>query len=165
MILRCLFLAGNITLALAGAAAAQPNDTPTCGSFTVFGTVESRAFVDLGNEGATAGDQRVGRYGLFDADGTELGMMHFSGVLMPPWQSAESPMMTTLHFRFAGGAVVAMSVVGLPSPADTSLGPDLDLQYAVTGGTGEFSGAAGTLSTRSVDGNRRAMTFDLSCRE
>lgn len=150
-------------LPLVGIATAQPSDTPNCGSFTVYGTVESRAFVDLGEEGATAGDQRVGRYILFDESGTELGVMHFAGVVMPPWQSAESPLMNTLHFRFAGGTVVATSVVGLPEMADVAVGPDLNLQYAVTGGTGVYSRAAGTLSSRSVEGDRRAMTFELTC--
>lgn len=163
MVMKRLLLAAVMCAAYAGSAAAQEGNSPSCGSFTVVGAVESRAFVDLGDTGITAGDQRVGRYNLFDSDGEELGVMHFAGVLMPPWQAAESPMMTTLHFRFADGAVVTTSVVGLPNPADVSVGPDLNLQYAVTGGTGEFANASGTLQTRSLDDGRREMTFELNC--
>jgi len=142
---------------------AQGTVAPACGAFKVFATVQTRGFVDLGDVGPTGGDQRVGRYKLATGDGKDLGVMHFSSIVMPKWESRESPLMTTLHFAFANGSIVATSVIGLPKPADTDAGPDEDLEYAVTGGTGDFARARGTLVTRTVDDDRREMSFDLNC--
>lgn len=156
-------LAAALSPLLAGSPGAQETGQPTCGAFKVFGTVETRGFVDLGDVGATAGDQRVGRYALADANGNDLGVMHFSSVIMPPWDEAESPAMTTLHYNFENGSLVAMAVVALPSPSDPDVGPDHQLEYAVTGGTGDFAHASGTLTTKTIEDGRREMSFDLRC--
>jgi len=148
---------------LVGSLEAQESKGPVCGVFKVFGSVETRAFVDLGDVGATPGDQRVGRYALLDDDGNDMGVMHFSSIVMPPQKGAEDPVMTTLHYAFANGTIVALSVIGLPSPADTGAGPDHNLQYAVTGGTGDFAHVSGTLTTRTIEDGRREMSFDLKC--
>jgi hypothetical protein len=158
-----VLLAAVLSPMLAGNLGAQEADAPACGAFKVFGTAEARGFVDLGDVGPTGGDQRVGRYKLFTADGKDLGVMHFSSIVMPKWKSRESPLMTTLHFAFANGSLVAVSVIGLAKPADTDTGPDEDLEYAVTGGTGDFAHASGTLITRTADDDRREMSFDLDC--
>lgn len=146
-----------------GSLGAQETGRPACGTFKVLGTVETRTFIDLGDVGPTGGDQRVGRYTLSDDDGNDLGVMHFSSIVMPPRGRAESPLMTTLHFAFDNGSLVAVSVIGLPSPADTGSGPDEDLEYAVTGGSGDFARASGTLTTRTLDDDRRQMSFDVDC--
>lgn len=158
-----VFLAAVLSPLLAGNLAAQEADAPVCGMFKVFASVETRGFVDLGDVGPTGGDQRVGRYKLFTADGKDLGVMHFSSIVMPKGEARESPLMTTLHFAFANGSVIAMAVIGLPKPADTDAGPDEDLDYAVTGGTGDFAHASGTLITRTADDDEREMSFDLNC--
>jgi hypothetical protein len=156
-------LAALLSPMLAGNLAAQEADAPACEAFKVLGTAETRGFVDLGDVGPTGGDQRVGRYKIFDADGKELGVMHFSSIVMPKWESRERPVMTTLNFAFANGSLVATSVIGLPKPADPDAGPDEDLEYAVTGGTGDFAHASGTLITRTTDNGQREMSFDLYC--
>jgi len=158
-----VLLAALLSPMLATNLGAQVTDAPKCGAFKVFAVVETRGFVDLGDVGPTGGDQRVGRYKISADDGKDLGVMHFSSIVMPKWESRESPLMTTLHFAFANGSIVATSVVGLPKPADTDTGPDEDLEYAVTGGTGDFAHARGTLVTRTVDDDRREMSFDLNC--
>ena len=153
----------TVLTVLAGNIGAQEADGPACGAFTVFGTVEARDFVDLGDVGPTGGDQRVGRYRLSDDGGNDLGVVHFSSIVMPKGQSQERPLLTTLHFAFANGSLVAISVIGLPRPDDTDAGPDQDLEYAVTGGTGDFAHVSGTLVTRALDDDRREMSFDLDC--
>jgi len=158
-----VLLAALLSPMLATDLGAQGADAPACGAFKVFATAETRGFVDLGDVGPTGGDQRVGRYKLSAEDGKDLGVMHFSSIVMPKGQLRESPLMTTLHFAFANGSLVAMSVIGLPRPADTDAGPDEDLDYAVTGGTGDFAHASGILITRTVDDDRREMSFDLDC--
>jgi hypothetical protein len=163
--MRCsgILFAAVLSPLFAGNLCAQETERPACGSFNVFGTVETRGFVDLGDVGPTGGDQRVGRYTLSDDDGNDLGVMHFSSIAMPPWDRAESPVMTTLHYSFDNGSLIAISVIGLPRPANTDAGPDEDLVYAVTGGTGDFAHASGTLTTRTLDDGRREMAFDLNC--
>lgn len=158
-----IILAAVLSPIFAGTLGAQGADRPVCGTFKVIGAVETRGFVDLGDVGPTGGDQRVGRYRLSDDAGNDLGIMHFSSIVMPPLKGAETPVMTTLHYAFDNGSLVATSVIGLPRPADTNAGPDDDLEYAVTGGTGEFAHASGTLTTRPLDGGRREMSFDLVC--
>lgn len=148
---------------LAGYVNAQAAEKPTCGIFSVYGAVETRAFVDLGDKGPSSGDQRVGRYQILDNDGDDIGTMHFASVLMPPWEADEAPAMTTLHFALADGDLVATSVITLPAPDDKAVGPDHELHYAITGGTGGFSHATGTLVTKTLEDGRREMTFDLDC--
>lgn len=153
----------SFAVTIAGSNGAHAAEEPTCGIFSVFGAVETRAFVDLGESGPSSGDQRVGRYKILDNDGNDLGSMHFASIVMPPWEADESPAMTTLHFAFDEGSLVATSVIALPAPDDTDIGPDHELHYAVTGGTGKFAHATGTLATKTLDDGRRQMTFDLAC--
>jgi len=158
-----ILIAAVLSPLLAGSLNAQESEGPACGAFKVYGDIETRAFIDLGDVGATPGDQRVGRYTLFDDDGNDMGAMNFSSIVMSPEEGAEDPVMTTLHYAFANGAIVAIGVIALPSPADTGTGPDHDLQYAVTGGTGDFAHASGTLTTRTIEDGRRQMSFDVTC--
>jgi hypothetical protein len=155
--------AAVFTATVTGVGGAHAAEETICGDFIVFGAVETRAFVDLGETGPSSGDQRVGRYKILDNDGNDIGTMHFSSVLMPPWQADEAPAMTTLHFAFGDGALVATSVIALPAPSDTDIGPDHELHYAITGGTGVFAHATGTLATKTLDDGRRQMAFDLEC--
>ena len=64
---------------------------------------------------------------------------------------------------FANGSLAAISVVALPRPGDIDVGPEEEFEYAVTGGTGDFTHAGGTLVTRTAEDDRREMSFDVVC--
>jgi len=158
------FVIASLLLASTANAGAQDKQAPTCGPFTVLAEIDAREIVDLGAEGPSAGDLRIGRYILQGESGDQRGTMHFSATLMPAATNGQYPVFVTSHYQFANGALTTIAVVGLPDTAGTEHGPDGDLEYAITGGTGVFAQASGTLSTKTAKDSRRKMRFDLTCR-
>lgn len=156
-------LATAISFALAGTAVAQESKGPDCSTFTAFLDADRIEFIDNGAEGPSAGDQRIGRYFLLDDDGNRIGEMEFVTVVLPPSEDGKVKLFATGHHTFANGALALSLIYELPDVTDTSQGGTTDLTHVITGGTGEFAHATGSITiTTTADGRRRA-TYELKC--
>ncbi|MEM7446078.1 MAG: hypothetical protein AAF414_22350 [Pseudomonadota bacterium] len=148
---------------IAGVASAQQASDPHCGNFVAFVVNDDVTVVDQGPEGASPGDQRIIRGRLTDTDGNRIGRQHAIATISHSSVEGEPLFYVTLLETFDVGTVASTAMIPSPNALDPSSRPDASYQRAVTGGTGDFAHATGTVTLESTaDGSRRA-TYDLDC--
>jgi hypothetical protein len=147
-----------------GTASAQDAEGPECGRFVVAMELVAGHFVDTGAEGASPGDQRLARMNILDQDGRQIGTRYVVGIAMPA-ADGKYALHGTLYDDFANGSITSQAIAMPSDITDTSRNVGHDIEGAVTGGTGAFAQATGTMSERTRDDGVREMTFDLICHD
>lgn len=155
--LRTAVVAITATLAAAGAASAGE---VACGAFTLVGGEKDITVVDNPPAGKSAGDMRAGWRRLADEAGTPVGTVHFVAVLTEPDAVGGDVLAGDYYIRLDTGTIASQTIYQLPDAADTSQ-KARNAILMVTGGTGTFAGAAGTIEIEAGDAPR--YVFDLSC--
>jgi hypothetical protein len=109
------------------------------------------------------GTKRAGTRRLFDDTGQEIGLYTYVGVVVEVGTGGETIMNVTRTFSFEDGILTGVGVTAHPDVIDTLVQPDR-IYTVVTGGSGAFRGAHGTIEmkTPQQDG-KRAVSFDISC--
>ena len=151
-------LAGIVAI-LAATGAADAAD-PACGAFTLVGGEKGITVVDNPPAGKSAGDVRAGWRRLADEAGNPVGTVHYVAVLTEPDAEGGDVLAGDYYVRFGEGYLAAQTVYQLPDAADTSQ-KARNAVLMVTGGTGPFAGAAGTIEI--VAGEAPRYVFDLRC--
>jgi hypothetical protein len=149
---------GAAVLVVAGGAAAAPyamaSATTSATHFTVYAHAGTDRSIDVGRSGFSAGDYDVNtsRLGM---NGTTVGWEVGDCVTARVGARTADQLCTfVLHLR--RGQLTATGVVrsGQQGPGTFTL--------PITGGTGRFAGAGGTLTVTATDGNVVPMTVDLT---
>jgi len=144
-------------VAAAGAASAAE---PGCGAFTLVGGAKGITVVDNPPAGKSAGDVRAGWRRLAEAGGSVVGTVHFVAVLTEPDAEGGDVLAGDYYVRLANGTIASQTLYQLPDAADTSQ-KARNAVLVVTGGTGAFAGASGTIEI--VAGEAPRYVFDLRC--
>jgi hypothetical protein len=93
-----------------------------------------------------------------------LGSVLFAATVLPADAEGRHEPIGIGVYDLANGSITATVHYATNDPSDASAGPSEDFVHPVTGGTGAFAGAHGTVTTAGADG-RRAHGFALSCAE
>ena len=154
----------TVAVALAGGAlaadAAQASE-PSCGAFTLIGGEKGVNVIDNPPAGKSAGDVRAGWRRLADEGGAAMGTVHYVAVLTEPGATGGDVLAGDYYVRLATGTIAAQTLYQLPDSTDTSQKAQNAIMI-VTGGTGIFAGAGGTIEI--VAGEAPRYVFDLACR-
>ncbi len=151
-----LTLAGGV-LAAGTAHATEP----LCGAFTLVGGEKGVNVVDNPPAGKSPGDVRAGWRRLADEDGAARGTVHYVAVLTEPGAAGGDVLAGDYYVRLEAGTIAAQTLYQLPDSTDTSQKAQNAI-LIVTGGTGIFAGAGGTIEI--VAGEAPRYVFDLACR-
>jgi hypothetical protein len=153
---RSTIAAGALLLiATAGAEAG-----PACGAFTLIGGEKGINVVDNPPAGKSPGDVRAGWRRLADDAGNPAGTVHYVAILTEPGADGGDVLTGDYYVRLADGVIAAQTVYQLPDSTDTSQRAQ-NAVLIVTGGTGTFAGATGTIEL--VAGEAPRYVFDLRC--
>ncbi len=159
MIDRIVLAAAFLCLAVAGVARAD--DTLACGRFSLTGGEKGVNVVDNPPAGKSPGDVRAGWRMLTDADGKPVGTVHFVATLTKPETADHGDVLAGQYFvTLPDGWIAATTVYELANAADTSQRAS-DATLVVTGGTGPYAGATGTITIAA--GTAPRYVFDLTC--
>lgn len=145
-------------LLAAGAAHAAGTD---CGAFTLIGGEKGLNVVDNPPAGKSPGDVRAGWRRLADESGAAAGSVHYVAVLTEPGADGGDVLAGDYYVRLDAGTIAAQTLYQLPDSTDTSQKAQ-NAVLIVTGGTGAFAGASGTIEI--VAGEAPRYVFDLACR-
>ncbi|MEY4173636.1 MAG: hypothetical protein RI900_801 [Actinomycetota bacterium] len=125
------------------------------------GVVPAPAYVDGGDEGPSAGDQRIfhltGTSG--DVDVT-LEFVMITTAIDAPEKGVETRVSTGV-FSFGGDDTLLLEGVGLYPGEGATLKPSAILVRAIIGGTGKYSGANGYVVTEHLPDDTWTHTFHL----
>ena len=156
----------TITLAFAMGAVLAPATTFAadglgCAAFSLTGGEKSVAVIDNPPEGKSIGDVRAGWRKLVDSSGGPVGEVHFVATLTRPEADGRGDVLASQYFiALKGGWIATQSLYELPNAADTSQRAG-NAVLVVTGGTGPFAGASGTVAIEA--GDPPTYVFDLHC--
>lgn len=152
---------GLIAAALVAFASAAQAAGTDCGAFTLIGGEKGVNVVDNPPEGKSPGDVRAGWRRLADENGTAAGTVHYVAVLTEPGAAGGDVLAGDYYVRLGAGTIAAQTLYQLPDSTDTSQKAQ-NAVLIVTGGTGVFAGAGGTIEI--VAGAAPRYVFDLTCR-
>jgi hypothetical protein len=141
---KILILAGLAAIALTGHASAQ--STPA--QLRLTAVEQGCKGVDAGRHGDSLGDETYCRAALRQA-GAAAGRVHWDCVYLGTEPRGED---CTAHADLSGGTLQLAGVLSHTGPQST---------WAVTGGTGAYTGARGTAAIRQLSATRTAVTIVL----
>lgn len=149
---------------LLGAFVAQAKtQDPHCGTFRVYtgdGNVEVLASVP---GEINIGDRRVGDFELIDMDGKKMGDFHFLSTVMGK-DGDEYIMVGQSSYSFDNGHIHHPVTYRFRDPSTKTLSKGLnEFSYTVSTGTGDFTGASGTVSIARHDDGMQSRTLKLEC--
>jgi hypothetical protein len=157
-----LVVAAAVCAAWATAACGQETAEAKCGSFVLVGGEKSVTVVDNLPAGTSAGDVRAGRRMLMDANGNPVGEVHFVATVTVPGTSDSGDFLVSQYFvLLEDGWLSSSSIYQLPNAADTSQRAG-NATLVVTGGTGPYADATGTIVIEAGDAPR--YVFDIHCK-
>jgi hypothetical protein len=145
-----------VTMAPALAEAAGP----ACGSFTLVGGEKGINVIDNPPAGKSPGDVRAGWRMLADEAGNAVGSVQFVATLTEPGAPGGDVLAGEYFIRLPDGYIASQTVYQLPDSTDTSQKAQ-NAVLVVTGGTGPYAGASGTIEL--VAGTAPRYVFDLHC--
>lgn len=128
-----------------------------CEYFTVYANLDTFQIevIDLGDEGPTIGDRRIGFYPLLNKDGEVVGQLDFEAVQMQPDQQGTARSSSHLTLQFPSGVIFYRVLPYIPNSGfddDTvPIAPEETLRI-ITGGAGTFANASGTVEFKHSDG-------------
>ncbi len=134
---------------------------PACGSFTLVGGEKAVNAIDNPPAGKSIGDVRAGWRKLADESGKPVGEVHFVATLTAPGNDSHGDALSGQYFvTLPDGWIAAMTFYTLANAADTSQKAGNAI-LVVTGGTGPYAGASGTIVIHA--GTAPRYVFDLHC--
>ena len=142
-----------IAVATVASALAIPAYADT--TFTVsHGEVAAPIYIDMGDPGQSVGDQRIWHYDGHDDKNAKVTMdwvMTTTATTNKPDTFASR--ITLGIFTFGSGPQdrILLQGIGFYPTAGSTLKADTTLERAIIGGTGQFSGASGTVVTTHLD--------------
>lgn len=150
-----------LLMPLAGTAFGAETGGPECGSFTLAGGEKIINVIDNPPEGASPGDVRAGSRQLVDDDGAVVADVHFVATQTAIPTATRGSVLASQYFvKFSNGWVASQSVYELADAADTSQRAGNAI-LVVTGGTGAFANASGSIEVEA--GDPPTYVFELSC--
>ncbi|MEM7445665.1 MAG: hypothetical protein AAF414_20255 [Pseudomonadota bacterium] len=152
---------GATIVSLSTSALAQNGDVP-CGQFDLYPRYVEVHFSDLGEEGVSLGDTRVGQIALVTEDETETAQFYFHSVVVPGGDEEFHNLLLTGHVVFADASIPVSFMYLRPNLTDSEPGPS-EIESAVHGGTGSLTGTSGMLRLTRDDDRNRYYSFDLAC--
>lgn len=152
IVLAAIVLGGSIVSAEAAG--------PVCGAFTLVGGEKAINVIDNPPAGKSPGDVRAGWRKLADEAGNAAGSVQFVATLTEPGAPGGDVLAGAYFVRLAEGYIASQTVYQLPDSNDTSQKAQ-NAVLVVTGGTGPYAGAAGTIEI--VAGDAPRYVFDLHC--
>ncbi|MEM7442380.1 MAG: hypothetical protein AAF414_03500 [Pseudomonadota bacterium] len=158
-------IVGITAMMSGGVALAQDGTGPECGVFVHVAEVDARHFVDHGDDGPSPGDQRLSSHTLYDSEGNEVGTYHVAATLLPQAPGDDHVFHATIVSTYPNGTITGIALASPPNPEDTSRGPHRETVRSVTGGSGDFAHATGTMTSIMLDGGRQEITYDLICHD
>ncbi len=151
--------AAGILCATAATAAGAAG--PACGSFALVGGEKAVNAIDNPPAGKSIGDVRAGWRKLADEDGKPVGEVHFVATLTAPGGDGRGDALVGQYFvTLPDGWIAATTFYTLANAADTSQKAG-NATLVVTGGTGPYAGAGGTIVIHA--GTAPRYVFDLDC--
>ncbi len=134
---------------------------PACGSFTLVGGEKAVNAIDNPPAGKSIGDVRAGWRKLADESGKPVGEVHFVATMTAPGDKTHGDALSGDYFvNLSDGWIAAMTFYTLANAADTSQKAG-NATLIVTGGTGPYAGARGTITIEA--GTAPRYVFDLTC--
>ncbi len=134
---------------------------PACGSFTLVGGEKAVNAIDNPPAGKSIGDVRAGWRKLADESGKPVGAVHFVATLTAPGDDSHGDALSGQYFvTLPDGWIAAMTFYTLANAADTSQKAGNAI-LVVTGGTGPYAGAHGTITIEA--GTAPRYVFALTC--
>jgi len=156
MRLAIVLVAAVLACSLAAAKAAGP----ACSAFTLVGGEKGINVIDHPPTGKSPGDVRAGWRKLADEAGNPAGSVQFVATVTEPDAPGGDILAGEYFIRLAEGYIASQTVYQLPDSTDTSQKAQ-NAVLVVTGGTGPYAGAAGTIEI--VAGVAPRYVFDLHC--
>jgi hypothetical protein len=153
-----LFACAAVQIVLAPAVAFAA--APPCGEFALIGGEKDITVIDNTPAGKSPGDVRAGWRRLNDENGAEVGSVQFVATLTEPGATGGDILTGLYAIRFTDGAILTETVYQLADSDDTSQKAG-NATLIVTGGTGTFSGVAGTIEIE--PGTAPRYLFNLQC--
>lgn len=153
-------LAAITAVVVATAPALAEAAGPSCGAFTLVGGEKGIAVIDNPPAGKSPGDVRAGWRRLADEAGKAVGSVQFMATLTEPGAEGGDILAGQYFIRLADGYIASQTVYQLPDSTDTSQKAQNAI-LVVTGGTGPYAGATGTIEL--VAGTAPRYVFDLHC--
>jgi len=157
-IVACLGLVGSMTTS---ASAAE------CGPFVALGAGESRSvsYVDIGDQGLSQGDMRLGGRRLADQSGDPMGAYSWILTLQePPDENGQGAVQINANMELDGGQLMMQAFSRNSGRLD-----DIDavvvrppVEFAIVGGTGVFAAASGT-ARLILSGSDAVFVTDVHC--
>ncbi len=162
MFLKALFTAIAFYLVSIGASFGLEDTGPKCGSFVLVGAEKQAAVIDNPPAGKSIGDVRAGSRALVDESGNPIGKVHYVATLTAPGSAGHGDVLASQYFvTLPGGWVASASLYELVDAADTSQKAG-SATLVVTGGSGPYAGATGTISIEPGEAPR--YVFELNCK-
>lgn len=118
----------------------------SCGDHHLQMTNEEITFLGNPEEGAQIGDRRILNWRVHAAGGPEIGRFHVVTTVLSGDESGHV-ITATGSADFVNGEVHATIVATLPDASDENQSSGAPVEWAITGGTGTFTNAEGTLLT------------------
>lgn len=156
-------VAAAVFATLAGTALAQPSQEPTCGKFQLVRHADHVSFIDQGDTGASPGDRRVLRWQIKTKEGEPVASQYSTSTVMPAEPDGSNLVMADSVITFDIGTLRVSVLAPLSNPSDTRRSSDIELEWTVLGGTGDFRHATGTVKTIPLGNGTYDIVFDLSC--
>ena len=155
-------LALALLLSSIGGAAAAAASGPACGRFVVFAEIDKADVVDVPPEGYSPGDLGIVRNRLLNDDGSAAGTEFILGTAMRELDG-NFVRHVSIQAMFANGTVTSLGMLITPMdpPPDKVL--KVPFVRSVTGGTGDFARATGTVTSTLLDDGRRQVVYDIVC--
>jgi hypothetical protein len=120
----------------------------------VHGEVATPTYIDLGAAGQSVGDQRIWHYDGQDDKSAKVTMDWVMTTTATTNTPGEFESRITLGiFTFASGAQdrILLQGIGLYPPSGSTLKAQTTLERAIIGGSGQFSGASGSVVSTHLD--------------
>lgn len=149
-----------LALVLVSPTATAESAGPACGSFTLIGGEKDINVIDNPPAGKSPGDVRAGWRKLADEAENPVGSVQFVATLTEPGAAGGDVLAGAYFIRLPEGYIASQTVYQLPDSTDTSQRAR-NAVLVVTGGTGPYAGASGTIEI--VAGEAPRYVFDLRC--
>ncbi len=138
----------------------------TCSPLTLVSSGETRSveYIDIGAEGGSIADKRIGVRGLAAEDGSPSGQLRWVLTVVKPYSEDGGASFVEGVFALPDGHIFIRGFLGIGNaPADTAIQSyDQPGQFAVIGGTGAYAGARG-ISSSTFDGMKETYHLEITC--
>jgi len=152
-------------MACSGIAMAQGAGGPECGTFTVYYDPQSREYVDHGAEGPSTGDQRISMGHLLDEEGNQVGVVDIVTTVLTAPEGEDQAILAIFYHAFDNGSLTSVARTVIPNASDLNRGTPANPERPITGGSGDFAHATGTVTSVHNPDGLRGLTFNLICHD